>query len=108
MTPPMTTETDVERLRINPKRAVAVAMSSLLTRNLRAVSNGWKTRPTPRPATISTAMVSASDESTPKPDEKTKAQRRDCHSDPGQIKISASAVNKSLSCNANGGLNDSN
>ena len=50
MTPPMTTEIAVERLRTKPKVAVAVAMSFGSTSVCRAMSGAWKLGPTPMPA----------------------------------------------------------
>jgi len=59
MTLPMTTEMDVERLRMNPNVAVAVAISPLGTIVCNAMSGDWKLGPTPMPAMIWKMMILA-------------------------------------------------
>jgi hypothetical protein len=65
MTPPVTIDTEVEKLRANPKRVVAVATSSLSTRDCKAISGSWNTSPTPMPETIYIVTISAREEWTP-------------------------------------------
>lgn len=55
----MTTEMAVDRLRTNPKVAVAVAMSLGATLLWRAMRGDWKLGPTPIPATIWKMMILA-------------------------------------------------
>lgn len=61
MTPPITTDTDVARLRVNPNVAVALAMSRGATRDCKAIRGDWKFVPTPRPATIWKRMMRGQD-----------------------------------------------